>query len=235
MNKTFMRDLKASPYYERIFRGRDVIMLHISGSRLIGVTDERSDYDLVALTNGGERINHANEFLTYKGIKVHWSYVPAAEFASNAEGTLMSCFGEVQFSQLNEDAILYENPKYWRALCYLKDNKNAVSLFGIYGLAKFHKKLINSVLEAGEITEKHYCKFLYHLCYASYLALNEEPDKTLLAKIKRIRWQFAEDRYKAAAVERIRLLRDFVASHPVNVGEKAEAFDREIARLIALA
>lgn len=233
MNGKFINDLRSCPYYERIFKGHNVIMLYLSGSRLIDVTDERSDYDLVALTSDGERIEHPNEFLTYKGVKVHCSYIPITKFVSNADGSLMSCFGLTLFSNLQNDMILYENPSYQSVINYLKNNKNAVSLVGMYGLAKFHRKLINDVVSAGEIEEKHRCKFLYHLCYASYLLLCETVNKTLLSKIKRIRWQEVEEEYKAAAVERIRLFSEFVAARPVDVGGIVESFDRDITQLLA--
>ena len=39
MTEQFINDLKSSPYYERIFNGHDVIMIALTGSRLIDVVD----------------------------------------------------------------------------------------------------------------------------------------------------------------------------------------------------
>ena len=46
-----MNEFKESEYYKRIFKNHKVVILYVSGSRLYGITDERSDYDLIAIVD----------------------------------------------------------------------------------------------------------------------------------------------------------------------------------------
>ena len=48
---TLMNEFKESEYYQRIFKNHKIVLLYISGSRLYGITDERSDYDLIAIVD----------------------------------------------------------------------------------------------------------------------------------------------------------------------------------------
>lgn len=232
MNKMFIEDLKSSPYYSRIFKNHEVVMLFISGSRLLKVTDERSDYDLVVLTNEQTRTEHVDEFLTYEGVKVHWHYVPLMKYISNEDGTAMSCFGQALFTNLTDDAVIYANPKYLDVIDYFKNNRAVVARVAAYRLTDYHGHLIRSVLQSGEIVEKNYCKFLYHLCYASYLLTGDELNEQLIAEIKRIRWRHVDYTFKATAAERIRLLREYVEAHPLDVQAQIDRFNYELGSLL---
>lgn len=217
MTEQFINDLKSSPYYERILNGHDVIMVTLTGSRLIDIVDERSDFDLLVVTNDQSREEYVTEFLTYYSKKVHWHYVPIQKLIANEDGNLLTCNGEVELVGLCEQKIVYANTKYSNIIKYLIDNKNNVALVGAYALVRFHNELISRILNANEIKQEDYCKYIYHLCFASYVVLSETPDKTFLANIKRIRWRKITDEYKNLAVDRIRLLRNYVTEHPVDL------------------
>jgi len=232
-NNLFLSQIKNSSYLKRILDGKDVVLLYIAGSRLIDIIDERSDYDLVCLTNGGERIEHDEQYLTYDETKVHWSYVPITKLIGNENGSLMSCFGEVLFSKISDEAIIYQNEKYHNLIEYLKLYKTYVGHVGSYGLEMLHRELIERILQNNELTENNYCKFVYHICYASYYLNNEEPDKDFLIKIKRIRWQPVADKYKQKAVERIRYFKHYIDTHPIDLQNIIKAFNNDIARLLS--
>lgn len=67
--KQFIADFKQSPYYERVFRNHNIILLFVSGSRASGIIDEKSDFDIVAITDNVTPDDDAPEYLTYKGGK----------------------------------------------------------------------------------------------------------------------------------------------------------------------
>lgn len=228
MTEQFINDLKASPYFERILSGHEVIMIVLTGSRLIDITDERSDFDLLVITNDSARIDYVSEYLTYYSKKVHWHYVPVTKLISNEDGTLLSCNGEVEFVGLSEQKIVYANPRYYNVIRFLIENKDTVAQVGAYGMARFHNSLISSILSTNEIKEKDYCKFIYQLCFASYVLKSEIPDKRFLSEIKRIRWQPVSDEDKSLAVERIRLLSNYVAEHPIDVNSIICTFNESI-------
>lgn len=232
MTEQFINDLKSSPYYERIFNGHDVIMIALTGSRLIDVVDERSDFDLLVVTNDKDREEYVDEFLTYYSKKVHWHYVPVQKLISNEDGNLLTCNGEVEFVGLCEQKIIYADTKYYGIIKYLIENKNTVALVGAYGLVRFHSDLIYRILSANQIKQQDYCKYIYHLCFASYVVLAEEPDKSFLANIKRIRWRNIPDEHKNLAVERIRLLSNYAAENPLDIKSIIYRFNQGISTML---
>ena len=228
MTEQFINELKASPYYQRIFGDREVVMISFTGSRLIDITDDRSDGDLMVLTNDQKREEHVAEFLTYGSKKVHWHYVPITKLISNEGGTLLSCVGEVQFIGLSDNKIIYANPKYATTINFLKKHKKSVALVGSYGLVRFKNDLISGILNADEIKPENYTKFIYHLCFASYVLLQEMPNKNFLSSIKRIRWSPVSEEYRQLAIKRLRILQDFVTNNPVNLSEIIRSFNKGI-------
>lgn len=232
MTKQFIQDLKASPYYERILNGHDVIMVFLTGSRLIDMADNRSDFDLIVLTNDQEREEYVSEYLTYYSKKVHWHYVPITKLIANEDGNLLTCNGEVEFVGLSDEKIIYANPRYANVIEFLKLNKDVIALAGAYGLVRFHDNLISRILTANEIKKENYCKFIYHLCYASYVLLAEEPDKNFLKEIKRIRWRTVSEEYKSLAVERIRLLCNYVAENPIDLANIICDFNENVSMML---
>ena len=226
MTEKFINELTTSPYYNRIFDGHDVIMISLTGSRIIDITDELSDYDLVVITNDKEREDCVSEFLTYYSKKVHWHYIPITKLIANEDGNLLSCIGEVEFIGLNEQKIIYANPKYLNIINFLIEKKNVIALVGAYGLVRFHDGLISKILNANEIKKENYCKYIYHLCFTSYVLLSETPNKNFLSDIKRIRWRTVSDEHKSLAVERIRLLYNFVAEHPLDLHNIIRDFNK---------
>ena len=77
MLKEFSDALKECPWYGRIFEPYPVVMLYVTGSMLYEVTDERSDYDLIAICDVESIPNtEPSCYFTWKGKKVHWSWLP---------------------------------------------------------------------------------------------------------------------------------------------------------------
>ena len=63
MNDEFIADLTNSKFYRMLFDGKDVVMIYIAGSRIYNVLDDRSDYDIVVITNKDDQ-DYPNEYLT---------------------------------------------------------------------------------------------------------------------------------------------------------------------------
>ena len=74
-------DFLNSPFYKNLFLNKDIIGIYVGGSRLTNVIDEKSDYDLVILTNGGKYENvNKHAFIKWcDSIKLHWYYIPIIE------------------------------------------------------------------------------------------------------------------------------------------------------------
>ena len=204
-----MNEFKESEYYKRIFKNHKVVILYVSGSRLCGITDERSDYDLIAIVDEDIQETNPNEFIMYEdSIKIHWYYRSLKTFKDlSVNGTNLNIIGGIQFRNLNSDTILYKNKEYESQINELLSEKNVISNNSCKALYNRLKELVDSIISDNAISEKNYTKMIYHLCLASYYLNGDEPDISFLKKIKRIRWQPVSDEYKILAVERLRILK----------------------------
>jgi hypothetical protein len=193
-------------------------LIYISGSRLIDVIDEMSDYDIVIYTLGGEYIDSSQyEYLMYKGKKVHWYYKPINKISDIATYPITCGIGNMFINYLCDDFIIYKNPKYDELVDKIYAAKNQISYLSAYYVFIVNKSLIEQILTEGHILEAHYTKYIYHMCVASYAITNEMLDKDFLADIKRIRLQPVSDKYNQLAVNRLRIYKNYLEQNPINV------------------
>ena len=208
-----MNEFKESEYYQRIFKNNKVVLLYISGSRLYGIIDERSDYDLIAIVDEDIPETRPNEFIMYEdSIKIHWYYRSLKTFKDlSVNGTNVNIVGGIQFRNLNSDTILYQNEEYESQINELLSEKETISNNSCKALYNRLKELVDSIISDNAISEKNYTKMIYYLCLASYYLNADEPDILFLKKIKRIRWQPVSDEYKTLAVERLKILKSLLS------------------------
>lgn len=217
--REFIEKFKQTSYYKRLFN-TEVIGIYLLGSRCTGIIDERSDYDITIITLDGEGIIDVSKYkyLMYQGKKVHWYYRSLKDLYGTDDSYEhgKGYVGAMLTRNICEEVTIYENPKYSEQLQELHSNKYEISKNAIYRLYNELEKYINDVISEGEVLEKHYTKFLYHLCLASYYICGEEikdTDKDFLRSIKRIKWQPVPDEYKNLAVERLKTLKAYVKSN----------------------
>ena len=209
MNDEFIADLTNSKFYRMLFDGKDVVMIYIAGSRIYNVLDDRSDYDIVVITNKDDQ-DYPNEYLTYKGKKVHWYWRNIDNFIETGKTYTMRYYGNVLFGYICEDCIIYKNEKYADKINDLLNNKRYIAINGAKLFYNAMKPLVERICEKSRIDEFDYTKYLGHLCVTSYYVLNEPIDKELVLKAKRIRWQPVDEDTKGKIIERLRLLKDFM-------------------------
>ena len=226
MLNEFINELKVSPFLSRILSGHNVITVCMYGSRLLNLTDNVSDYDLLAITDDSEEPSYPQEYLTYAGAKVHWYYKPLASII-DARRKTHSYFGTMQLAFLTDDEIIYENPTFANVIRFLKDRKELIGKINAFNLVNAKRELIDSVLAEGTIAEHNYTKFLYHLCYTSYYLYGEVPDREFLIEIKRIGDLPVREEYVALAVARLTMLRNYTASNPFDVDGAVALLDNE--------
>ena len=210
---TLMNEFKESEYYQRIFKNHKIVLLYISGSRLYGIIDERSDYDLIAIVDEDIPETRPNEFIMYEdSIKIHWYYRSLKTFKYlSVNGTNLNIVGGIQFRNLNSDTILYQNEEYESQINELLSEKETISNNSCKALYNRLSKLVDDIISDNAIVEKNYTKMIYHLCVASYYLNGDELDISFLKRIKRIRWQPVSDEYKTLAVERLKILKSLLS------------------------
>lgn len=213
MNSDFATEFQNSAFYHKLFDDQDVVMIYIAGSRICNVIDERSDYDLIVLTNNEDQDN-PSEFLMYKDKKVHWYWRNVDTFIETGGTYPMRYYGNVLFGYICDDCIIYKNKKYTDRINQLLEHKHEIGLNGAKLFYESQKQLVESICEKSRIDESDYTKFLGHLCVTSYYVLNEPVDPSVVLPAKRIRWQPVSDEIKAKIIERLRLLKNFIESEP---------------------
>ena len=209
MINEFSYELRNSKFYENLFGSYDVVMIYVAGSQLYGARDERSDYDLIVLVNGDCR-NEPNEYITYKGKKVHWYWRNINTFVEIGNTYAMRYYGNVLFGYICEDCIIYKNEKYADKINGLLNNKRDIAINGAKLFYNAMKPLVERICEKSRIDEFDYTKYLGHLCVTSYYVRNEPIDCDVVLPAKRIRWQPVSDDTKGKIIERLRLLKDFI-------------------------
>ena len=229
MLNDFISELKTCPYYDCIFNGHDVIMIYVAGSRLYGVTDSLSDYDLIVVVNE-KKYTERNMYLTYEGKKVHWYYIPLKMILSMEmeQASALNFFGNTIFGFIDDDKVVYENPNYKNTISALKSEKYNIGLMGVATFYNSQTKHVEAVLSAGTVEKEQCSKLLSHLCVASYFVLGEEIGKDFITSVKRIRWQPVCDEYKQKIVERFRLLKEYLDKHPVDITSTSETIYAKI-------
>ena len=118
MLNDFIKDFKASRFYDLMFGDYDVAMIYVGGSQLYGARDDRSDYDLIVLVNGDCRYE-PNEYLTYNGKKVHWYWLNIDTFIKTGNSYPILYYGNLLFGHICDDCIIYKNYKYVDKVNYL--------------------------------------------------------------------------------------------------------------------
>lgn len=213
--KKFIEAFKKTSYYKELFNSSsEILAIFILGSMSTGIIDEDSDYDIVILTLDGEYVDASKyEHLKYRNRKVHWYYKSIKDLFDNRHTYGMRYIGMMQIRNICKDLIIYENPKCINILHRLCDLKDIVGNAGMYGLFNSKRSLVDDILAKGKILEKHYTKFLYHLCLASYYLMEEEPNKDFLRELKSIKSKPVSDEYKQLAIERLKLCKTYIETN----------------------
>lgn len=192
--KEFITDFKQSPIVERLTSQYDVVMIWLSGSAAIGLTDTHSDYDLGVLVADPvifSKTEKTTELYQYKVDQkdVHCIYNSFEDIkASPCEGQLAPYrhLGWAQFKYIKAENIIYINPKYAQLVAILINNRfsiaeNAMNTF---------LKLLNSAIQFAEnhwyIPSIAWGKMLSHICWCVD-ELREQPhDVEKLVALKRV-------------------------------------------------
>jgi hypothetical protein len=227
--RDFINAFKKTSYYQGLFNSSEVLLIYLAGSINVGITDGRSDYDIVILTSDSEHIYASRyEYLLYNGKKVHWYYRSIKHFFEADHKDSLAYIGTMLVRNIREDLIIYKNPKYSDTLQKLYEIKDRLSALGIYRLFEVQKAYIDEILNNGKVLEKHHTKYLYHLSLASYYLTGEELDKDFLRVLKRIRTQSVPEEYKQLAIERLKIYKNYINSHPSNIRAGLQALYKEL-------
>ncbi len=222
-----IKKFQKSSYYKFLIDRDDIILIYISGSRITGLEDECSDYDIVILVANGEYDDCSRYVhVRYKNtIGIHWYYHPLDVYFTTKNNT---CTAVIQLRNLCDDVILYKNPKYDIIINKLYQYKDKLSNIQIYSFLNKYKNCVNNIITDGFLKEDYYSKYLYHLCLASYYILNDKPDKEFLKNLKHIYYNKISKKYELLTIKRLKLYRDFIEQNPIDVDKELNILRKQI-------
>lgn len=224
--------LRESPLFKRMLvdryteQGYQVDLIYITGSRLSGICDARSDIDIIIITkedNQQEKFNDYDLLLVWKNkpeINMHW-YIrdwkdiitnSRPYFINNTTGTYWNIFPE----QLQKN-ILYANPQAQETIDkYINNSSPQLRDQMIYQQIKTVKNSLYKFINLNCIPEENYSKIWYHVCMYSLALQGKKPIdyKAQLLRLKRMRWNdglTAED--NEWAIEQIKWIVTWYDNH----------------------
>ncbi len=205
----FITEFKSSKFLNFILEESPYIVkfIYITGSRLVGIIDDRSDYDIICVTEGEGVRKESDYFIKYEDKKIHWIYISHDRFFQE-ETHYWEYIGQNILKNLTEEHLLYVNDMFKDDVVKFIENKELLSFNGRRKLIKYFKNYIENIIEDGYIKEERYSKMLYHLCLAYYYENNIELETEFLKEIKRIRWQPVQEQYKTQCFEIIKWLKE---------------------------
>lgn len=221
-NSEFIEKLKASKFYPMITRNLDPILIYLCGSRIIGLSDEHSDYDIdIIVADGSYNGMESGLYglrLCYQGKHVDCFYVELSEFKS-AKGANIACpqyltaIGAMQFRNFSDDLLIYKNPKYENEIAELITNKESIADNACIDFYTRHKKLVDKISDEGFSDVSTHRKLVYHLIYAYHSLKKDGFDVDFLRALKNFRKVPLSDEQYARAREEIIAFRDYMTEN----------------------
>lgn len=176
------------PYKKYIFQNYNVLFIIINGSYGLGITDERSDYDLEVFIDGEVKESELDICLFYKGRKVHWYY----QDRYWQSPSIMRLIGVVEYCKLSDKQLIYTRDEGRALFNKLKQSssklsKTAMELIVAYQKDNTFKWYINQPINE---ESKFIGKFAgtYSLIYFYLFNKVDEMDIAEQLYLKRIRW-----------------------------------------------
>ena len=217
----FMRE-NLLKYIQKDF---ELIMVWLAGSTLTGLADDKSDYDLgilIADTPANTRNDRNEDYLIYKptGKRVQWIYdqvsdITTAQYSANQRNIGWAQFGCL--TDINDEHILYINPKYHKFIEHLFQQKTEIAKYSIWLYLQTKDRYVNELLTRVEIPKELQLKSLYHFCWAASILSKQELNAETVEFIKRVKRSdectlSKEDCYEA--LKRLHVVVDYYKTNP---------------------
>lgn len=228
-DKEFIESLKNSRFFSLLFDRPEVILVTLCGSRVTGVTDWHSDYDITVLTTSVDCEKSVYR-LKYQNHDVHWYYQNINDFVYIDQNNIatMNFLCPFLLGLLSEDYVIYKNPKYEAVINYIFSIKQKLLEIGGVGFYNKCANIVNPIIRDGEIEEKRYTKFIGHLVLISDILNDREVDEELVLAGKRIKYKQITNEQEQAIIEKFKSLKNYVENNPINVEELQKQIVRRI-------
>lgn len=191
---TFISDFKTSGLVEQLCATHDVIFIWVTGSHAMGLADHNSDYDLGILVADDIKISTTEKNpITYlykkNGKEVQCIYNTVSDIYAPHSSDFLAVYQYLcwcVFRTIQNEHIIYINPKYREFLNVLIANKNEISVNAFYSFTSFLKDSICAVKCKDDIKKIAWGKMLTYLCWYADILQGVESNSDTLVKVKRL-------------------------------------------------
>lgn len=216
----FISDFTSSSYYKQIITTYpEVVAAYIGGSRVYGLENEHSDYDITVIVNEDSAFYNpiGQHYLTYKGTTVHWYFLTVNQLLSEDYIDIYEYLGRLTLCQVNKNnTFIYKNPKYENLLTFLLVKCDTLAKIWSTRIFQESPQKIEKLIKAvnQEYTSKDY-KFIkrtYFLMLASYWLLQDELDYDFLYNLNQADHVcYLSQEYKQKIADRLIVCNNYLA------------------------
>lgn len=191
---TFINDFKNSIYFNEIIHKFDnTVLAYIGGSRCHNLNTQYSDYDITILVD--EDINRIDSvkyhYLSYKGRKVHWYYVPLSQLFLSHSRSIYDLLSATTLCGIitnkHYDLVIYENEYYKNIIKYLFVHSLEVEVPLNVRAGMCYKESLYKYVNGSKNISDNNCrsaKFLYFCCLISHKVLSTDVNINMLKELK---------------------------------------------------
>ena len=220
------------PFINYIFQGQQVLFIIVAGSRLVNLTDEFSDFDLIVFTK--QYYKPKIEYrLSYDGKVIHWYYRTFTELLELTH-PLELC-GLYQFQYLKANSYLYldDHAKSLWEIFY--KNRFIISQFGFessyFALCtpcqlflttiENYKNNLTEVLANNSLAGLP-LKFYHKILHMYYNVFNIDYNKDFILKVKRMRYTPLSNDDMQHLIKDIQAYLDAMSNYKFNINNLKE-------------
>lgn len=214
---------KNHKYFQRIFNiSDDIIIIFLSGSRISGIVDEYSDYDICVFTPHFQMKDCFQRIQANTGEIIHWYYNSIETISGSSFIKEDKNFGLMLVYFLEQEHILYLNPTYKNWINCILKNKIEIARHQAMIFYKYMLPTIYTFINYEFIPTNMYKKNIYQLCLTYYILLNKPIETEFLKRIKRIRYQEVQNNDVLKAYNMILELHNYCQSLNYNYKMESE-------------
>jgi len=223
----FKKDFLEANVLPVIQKQFDVIFVWLAGSSITGLADDQSDLDLGVLIADDTAITRQirnEDYLIYKptGQRVQWIYDTVEDITTLQTFANQRNIGWAQvryLKDLQDDFIIYINPKYTDFVQKLLNQKYSISEYSMWLYFNTKQSVVQRILKAGQIDLDCRVKSLYHLCWVHAILFKTGIDREFLVALKRSSTETISQEYLNLAFTKVKQLSDYFKEYHANIPE----------------
>lgn len=215
-NDETIQAFKKTAYYNQLIADPNLILLYVGGSRIVGVSDEQSDYDLCAIMKSTDHKSTTGVLQWRRGdAHLHIYNENLDQFFCTEDWYY--AVGMLNQAYLTEEDILFANPQHEKLVKFIIENKKKVGIIGAYRLALTFERLIDRVLSLNYLDQQSLTKRLYHLLVSYSLLTNSPLDIDFVKKVKYCKTQPLNEADTQELILILQKFINYVSENPLDI------------------